>query len=255
MRPAGSRDTVVSARVVLGDGSVGIFDGEGLDMISEAEGITGIITELTIKIQPDEPLEVLSLGCPEAHSLQNLLEGIYGGRSADLVDAFHQPPDGGAEESGAADDAPGPPRREAGRCCLQRTSSPWPSEQAGMRHEVLARDYGRAADRRSARPQLLSDEIAHHEWEHRFQIMTVKRLGPSLVPAEVVVPLSGLGAMMTEVEQKVEKPVVKEGVLIRQGRNRYGRAGGRDPRLHPGDQRKFTYNFVFPLSLTISTHR
>ncbi len=52
--------------------------------------------------------------------------------------------------------------------------------------------------------ELLSDEIAHHEWEHRFRIMTVKRLGPSLVPAEVVVPLSGLGAMMAEVEEKVD---------------------------------------------------
>ena len=25
--------------------------------------------------------------------------------------------------------------------------------------------------------ELLSDKIAHHEWEHRFRIMTVKRLG------------------------------------------------------------------------------
>ncbi len=31
----------------------------------------------------------------------------------------------------------------------------------------------------------LSDEIAQHEFEHRFKFMVVKRLGPSLVPSEV----------------------------------------------------------------------
>jgi FAD/FMN-containing dehydrogenase len=67
------RDNVVSARVVLGDGSIGVFEGEGLDVIYEAEGTTGLITELTIRVQPDEPLEVLALGCPEAHSLQYML--------------------------------------------------------------------------------------------------------------------------------------------------------------------------------------
>ena len=66
-----------SARALSqGDGSVKLIEGDQLDMIYEAEGITGIITELTIKVQPDEPLEILALGCPEAHSLQHLLEGI-----------------------------------------------------------------------------------------------------------------------------------------------------------------------------------
>jgi len=49
----------------------------------------------------------------------------------------------------------------------------------------------------SCHAELLSDRIAQHEWEHRFKIMLVKRLGPSLVPAEVVVPLSSLGNFMT----------------------------------------------------------
>ena len=48
----------------------------------------------------------------------------------------------------------------------------------------------------------LSDEIAHHEWENRFKIMVVKRLGPSLVPAEVVVPLENLGKVMQEIGKK-----------------------------------------------------
>ena len=36
--------------------------------------------------------------------------------------------------------------------------------------------------------EILSDRIAQHEWKNRFKLMVVKRLGPSLVPAEVVIP-------------------------------------------------------------------
>jgi FAD/FMN-containing dehydrogenase len=97
--------------------------------------------------------------------------------------------------------------------------------------------------------ELLSDEIARHEWENRFKIMIVKRLGPSLVPAEVVVPLSSLGKVFKEIENKVTQPVVKEGVVVWQGRN--GQPEVVILGFIPADQRKFGYNFVFGLSLTI----
>ena len=95
----------------------------------------------------------------------------------------------------------------------------------------------------------LPDHIAHHEWENRFKIMVIKRLGPSLVPAEVVVPLSNLGKVMAEIEQKVNQPMVKEGIMVRKGRS--GQPEVVILGLIPSDQRKFRYNFVFALSLTI----
>ena len=78
---------------------------------------------------------------------------------------------------------------------------------------------------KTCQAELLSDKIAHHEWENRFKIMLVKRLGPSLVPAEVVVPLASLGAVMAEVERKVTQPVVKEGLVIRRRRRGQARSG------------------------------
>ncbi len=95
----------------------------------------------------------------------------------------------------------------------------------------------------------MDDRIAQHEWKHRFKLMVVKRLGPSLVPAEVVIPLTALGDVMTQIERKVHQPVVKEGVVIRNGQ-------GGQPEVVilgfiPSDQRKFKYNFVFSLVLTI----
>jgi Fe-S oxidoreductase len=97
--------------------------------------------------------------------------------------------------------------------------------------------------------ELLSDEIARHEWDNRFKIMIVKRLGPSLVPAEVVVPLSSLAKVLNEIQAKVDQPVVKEGVVIREGRD--GKPEVVILGFIPSDQRKFNYNFVFGLTLTI----
>ncbi len=243
------RDNVVSARVVLGDGSLGLFEGDALDVIYEAEGTTGFVTELTVKIQLDAELEVLSLGCPEAHSLQHLLEGLL---EADLpIWSMHFINPRMAEMKNRA-----PLRTHHGHPVEKRVLLPasyiltlaFRKEEAErVRSEVAARMQTEACE-----AELLSEEIAHHEWENRFRIMTVKRLGPSLVPAEVVVPLSGLGAMMSEVERKIDQPVVKEGVLIRQGRNPQGEPEVVILGFIPADQRKFTYNFVFPLSLSIA---
>ncbi len=241
------RDIVLSARVVLGDGTIGIFEGEGLDMIYEAEGITGIILSLTIKIQPDEPLEILALGCPEAHSLQHLLEGMM---EADMpIWSMHFINPRMAEMKNRA-----PLMTHQGHPIEERVLLPAAYILTlAFRKKDAERVHAELSQRmktETCEAELLSDKIAHHEWQHRFRIMTVKRLGPSLVPAEVVVPLSGLGEMMSEVERKVDQPVVKEGMLIREGRN--GEPEVVILGFIPADQRKFTYNFVFPLSLTIA---
>jgi Fe-S oxidoreductase len=102
---------------------------------------------------------------------------------------------------------------------------------------------------KSCRGELLPNEIAQHEWKNRFKLMLVKRLGPSFVPSEIVVPLSALGDVMQEIEDKVKQPLVKEGIVIRQGANGW-------PEVVilgfiPGDERRFTYNLVFGLILTV----
>jgi Fe-S oxidoreductase len=102
---------------------------------------------------------------------------------------------------------------------------------------------------RRCQGEILSERIAGHEWKNRFKIMVVKRLGPSLVPAEVVIPLSRLGHFMAEVENKINQPVVKEGTVIRKGKD--GKPEVVILGFIPADQRKFSYNFVFSLSLSI----
>jgi Fe-S oxidoreductase/FAD/FMN-containing dehydrogenase len=238
------RDNVVSARGVLADGTVREFSGSDLDLVSEAEGTTGLISEVTVKVMPKEGLGVISIGCPDAYDLQRLVERIVKDGLPIWSLSFINPRM--AEMKNRA-----PLRMHAGHAVGERVLLP---ASYVMTLAFREKDRQRIDDVlpdlfKTCQAELLSDKVAHHEWDNRFEMMVVKRLGPSLVPAEVVIPLSSLGDMMAEVERKVSQPVVKEGLVIREG------AGG-NPEVVilgfiPSDQRKFSYNFIFPLSLTI----
>ncbi|UCG10639.1 MAG: FAD-binding oxidoreductase [Dehalococcoidia bacterium] len=237
------QDNVASARVVLPDGKVQEFSGAELDLISSAEGITGFITEVTLRVQPLEDMKIIAIGCPDPHDLQQLVQAIIDQKLPIWSLIFINP-----------------------RMAELKNKAPL-MEHYGHpveKHVLLPASYIltlalRQKDEKAVmaklpqimkpcQAELLSDKIAEHEWENRFKLMIVKRLGPSLIPAEAVVPLTSLGNMMAEVERKVNQPIVKEGVIIPKSHN--GQPEVILLGFIPGDQRKFSYNFVFPLSLS-----
>jgi Fe-S oxidoreductase/FAD/FMN-containing dehydrogenase len=238
------RDNVVSARVVLPDGSIKEFTGPELGLVADAEGITGIISEVTVQVQPLEDLDVVAIGCPGSRELQQLIENII---SADLPIwslVFINPRMAELKNKAPLREHHGHPAEE--RVPLPETYIATMAFRAKDR-EAVVRNLTELI--KPCGGEILSDEIANHEWEHRFKLMIVKRLGPSLVPAEVVVPLASLGEVMSEIEDKVDQPIVKEGVIIRRG------AGGEPEAVIlgfiPSDERKFTYSLVFGLVMTI----
>ncbi len=238
------RDSVVSARVVLPSGEVKEFSGKELDLISEAEGITGFISEVTVRVMPLDELEVIAIGCPDAHDLQQLVQSIIDRKLPIWSLVFINPRM--AELKNKA-----PLLEHFEHPVEERVLLP-ASYIITLTFRKKDRDMVRNSLPEVTKPcqaELLSERIAQHEWKNRFKIMIVKRLGPSLVPAEVVIPLSSLGDVMTEIERKVHQPVVKEGVIIREG------SGGKPEVVIlgfiPSDQRKFNYSFVFSLALTI----
>ncbi|MCL5037144.1 MAG: FAD-binding oxidoreductase [Chloroflexi bacterium] len=238
------RDNVVSARVVLPDGSVEEFSGKDLDMVSEAEGITGLISEVTMKVQVLEDLDFMAIGCPDPHDLQKLLESIIEDRLPIWSLVFINPRMAELKNRAPLRDHHGHPAEE--RVLLPSAYIISIAYRTADKQAVIE-----GLDRiiRICEAEILSDRIARHEWQHRFKLMVVKRLGPSLVPAEVVIPLSELGNVMDAIENKVNQPVVKEGVVIRESKD--GRPEVVLLGFIPSDQRKFTYNMVFPLVLTI----
>ncbi|MCI0512890.1 FAD-binding protein, partial [candidate division KSB1 bacterium] len=237
-------ENVASARVVLPSGEVREFSGSDLELIADAEGITGFISQLTLKLQPLESIVVRALAFPTATQFKNAMLELSQSTLPIWSLLFINPMM--AELKNQA-----PTMEHHGRPVGHKLQLPkayittlafWEKDLAAVQpalEQLVPRFQG----------QLLSQEIAEHEWAERFKLMTVKRLGPSLVPAEVVVPLSNFDLVMADIEKQVQKPVVKEGVIIRQSKN--GEPEVVILGFIPSDQRKFSYNLVFGLVLTI----
>jgi Fe-S oxidoreductase/FAD/FMN-containing dehydrogenase len=238
------RENVVSARVVLPSGDVREFSGGDLDLIADAEGITGFISRVTVRVQPLEDVDVVSLACPDAREAQKLMQKLVEAELPIWSMIFINPRMAEMKNRAPLMEHYGHPVEErvllpaAYVITLAFRKSDSPAVRAALPELI-----------RPCEAEILSERIAHHEWEHRFKLMVVKRLGPSLVPAEVIVPLSSLGDVMAEIERKVDQPVVKEGVIIRRGAE--GEPEAVILGFIPSDQRKFSYNFVFGLVLTI----
>jgi Fe-S oxidoreductase/FAD/FMN-containing dehydrogenase len=238
------RENVISARVVLADGEIREFSGVDLDMISSAEGTTGLISEVTIRVQPLDELQIIAIGCPKAHDLQRLVQSIIDDKLPIWSILFINPRM--AELRNKT-----PLLEHLGHIVEERVLLP-ASYIITLAFRKKDKDMvmGRLSEMlKPSQAEILSDRIAQHDWQNRFKIMLVKRLGPSLVPAEAVIPLSSLGDFMAEIENKVDQPVVKEGIIIREGVN--GQPEVVILGFIPSDQRRFSYNFVFGLALTI----
>ncbi|MGD0659349.1 MAG: FAD-binding and (Fe-S)-binding domain-containing protein [Syntrophorhabdales bacterium] len=238
------KENVVDARVVTPNGEVREFAGPDLDLISDACGTTGLISEMTIRVQPLEDLEVVAIGCPTGHDLQRLAQFLIDGKAPVWSLIFINPKMAELKNKTPLSEHNGLPAEE--RVLLPENYIVILAFRK-RDHDQMLRQVTEGL--KTSHAQLLDDEIARHEWENRFKLMIVKRLGPSLVPAEVVIPLSSLGKALEEIEGKIKQPLVKEGVIIRKS------AGGKPEVVIlgfiPADQRKFSFNFVFGLVLTI----
>jgi len=238
------RDTVISVRVVLADGSLRQFSGEDLDLVSDAEGITGFISEITISVQPLEDMDLVSIGCPDAHDLQKLIEAMIAEELPIWSLLFINPRMAELKNKSPMMEHLGHPVEK--RVLLPASYITTLTFRTKDNKTVM---QGLNRIIKLCEAEILSESIAEHEWKNRFKLMVVKRLGPSLVPAEVVIPLKSLGDVMLDIENKIQQPVVKEGVVIRHGPSN-------EPQVVilgfiPSDERKFSYNFVFGLSLTV----
>ena len=190
-------DNVVSARVVLPDGSVKEFSGSELDLISGAEGITGLISEVTIRVMPFEELEIVAVGVPDAKKLQIFLQLLIDKKLPIWSVLFINPRMADLKNKS-------PLRMHTGNTGEERIILPsmYISTLAFRKKESKFVRENLAGIIETCQGKILGDEIAQHEWKNRFNIMVVKRLSPSLVPAEFIIPLSNLSDVITEIEKK-----------------------------------------------------
>ncbi len=238
------RENVVAVRLVVPDGLICELTGDEVDLVSDAEGITGMISAVTLRVQPLAHVSVAALAAPTAKAFTALVQLLIAAKLPIWSMIFISPKM--AELKSVA-----PLREHNGHAVEHRIELPhayiltlaFRSADAAALYTALP---GLAA---STHTEILGNQIAQHEWDTRFKLMTIKRLGPSLVPAEVIVPIDGLAGALDDLERQVSQPLVQEGVIVRNG------VGGKPEAVIlgfiPADQRTFNYNFVFGLALTI----
>lgn len=237
------KDNVLSARVVLPTAEVREFTGDQLAaFIADAEGITGIITEVTVMLRDLEPETHRLIAFDSAVRLHAALAEVSAQQLPIWSITFLNP-----ESTRLKKKLP------------HRHGHPY--EEAHTRYEptlpeaflaVIAYPTSREARVGAALDRIttahggtdLPVEAAEHEWEQRFAPMRLKRVGPSIIPTEVVVPLSELAAVLDEIGAKIRQPFVLEGMV------------GKGDRVIllgfiPHDSRTFAFNAAFALSLSV----
>jgi Fe-S oxidoreductase/FAD/FMN-containing dehydrogenase len=237
------KENVVSARVVLPDGTVRTFEGTELDhFVADAEGITGIITELTFRIRALEPEVHRLFSFPDASSLAGALSGISDQALPLWSITFLNP-----ESIRLKKQLPhrhGHPYEELHPHTEPVLPESYLAVIAYPESRRQAIDERLDEIVRSNRGTDLGPDAAEHEWEVRFAPMKLKRIGPSLVPTEVVVPLGSLAAVLGEIDEKIHQPFILEGMHAK---------GDQVVLLGfiPHDERSFSFNVAFALSLSV----
>lgn len=238
-------ENVVSARVVAPDGEVRSLSGDDLELVADAEGITGIITRVELRTQAADAIRVKAFGTADPRGLQSFIRELDAS-SAPIWSVQYVNPTMAEMKNRA------PPAEHFGEPAEPRVVLPESYILLVVYREQDADAVAEALSGVSARTAMdaLPEEIAKRAWEHRFKIMQFKRLGPSIVPAEVIVPLDRFAEFLEKLGKQVRQPVLMEGVVIARGR------GGKPEVVVlgfvPADQRRFAFNIAFGITLAVT---
>ncbi|MCE5190605.1 MAG: FAD-binding oxidoreductase [Actinomycetia bacterium] len=237
------KDNVESVRVVLASGEVRSFSGDELARyVADAEGITGIITEVTVLLRELAPEVHRLIAFKDATSIHAALADISAQHLPIWSITFLNP-----ESTRLKKTLPhhhGHPYEEAHPYYEPELPEQYLAVVAYPESRRNAIDVALAAIVGAHNGTEMAPEAAEHEWEQRFAAMRLKRIGPSIIPTEVVVPLGQLSEVLAEIDAKIGQPFILEGMVGK---------GDKVVLLGfiPHDSRTFAFNAAFALSLSV----
>lgn len=193
-------ENIVEVEAVMPDGSVSHFRNDDLNYINGLCGITGVILKVTLMIkETDEEVAMLAA----FDDLNDAVNALQTFRSQKLP--------------------------------LWSVSMSTPGyirlKQKASQHIVLPEDryfltivYPKARKSslennlktviNSCRGEVMNDKLARDEWNERFYPMRFKKLGPTLIASEVVIPIDKIAEFVSEVEKKYKGEFALEGTMI-----------------------------------------
>ncbi len=234
------KENVVSARVVSGDGEVREVSGPELERVADAEGTTGIISQVTLRVRPLGAQEQTAVAFSTPEQLAEALRQVTAAELPVWSVSFVNPAMARLKNAGPPKTHHGHPVHADGPKLPEDAYLALFAYDAPDRAAVVEGLRGISEANGGRR---LPAAIARHEWEERFKPMRLKRLGPSIVPAEVVVPTRSLADALKELGSAIKAPMAIEGMSVR----------GREVVLLgfiPHDERSFGFNFGYGFALT-----
>lgn len=195
------RDNVLRAHVVLPDGMSWELAGPEVDLVADAEGTTGLITDLTVRVQPQQEMHVLAVACPDAHALEHLVYLTFSERTPLWSLSFLTP---AMVRLLARAEPMDPPLPEAYLAVL--------AFPAAHRERMLARLPGLLGP---CQAEPVGDTRSAELWSRRFEPACLQRRTPGRVPAAVVVPLAATGDFCNAVQRRADRPLAMHGVVVR----------------------------------------
>lgn len=227
------RDNVIEVTIVLPDGEVRVLSGEDLALVENVSGVSGFITSIKLKVRPNQPLTKKAFAFTDGNHLAMFIKKIYQHDVPLWSMSFINP-----QVAKYRNKMPPKPKHGS------RVSIPEKFLLIAIYEESAHTEKQLVDLARRLQGEILEDSLAEHEWEERFNPMKAKRLSPSLIPAEVVVPVDLLEQVLLQLEERIDLPLLLEGLAVK---------GGEIVLLGfiPHDERKFGFNTAFGLSLSV----
>ncbi len=172
LRHGSIRDAVQEIDVVGLDGGVTTLSGRALDLHCQTCGILGVVVRLRLACRPAAELCSFAVHLPEAGQvapLQAAAERELGAYSLSIQSAGYLALRARLEQGAA------PPVEDG---FLALVTLPAPADVAAVERAAAA-----------CGGRLLGPAVAAHEWEDRYYPMRIKRLGPSLLASEFLLPV------------------------------------------------------------------
>lgn len=214
-----------SLRVVLGTGEVRDLSGDDLRLVYAMEGITGIITSVTLAVLP----------------AAQMVPKLFAFDSAAAAQAFVQPTDAlGIWHLNVQ-----PPHFVAlkNRATGEHLPEKWLVFAAFSESDATDAVLERLAQQ--AGGSTLTAHDAEHEWGERFYPLRGKKFGPSIIATDVVIPADNLAAFAERIRAKFGDELVYEATAV--GDREYAVIG-----FMLADERKLSFTVLFSNSLAVN---
>lgn len=221
---------IESVLMVFPDGHLEKVEGDNLQQVYSLCGITGMIVEVTVKVQPKDEESVVLAAFPNLLSASDFLNALND-ENVLLWNVSLTTPAYTALKQKALEHYVLPEDEY-----LITMVFPKP------RRSVVENKINKLVTRYNGK--IMRDKLASEEWADKFYPMRFKKLGPTLVASEVVIPIKEVAQFVGEIERKFKGEFALEGTMV--GHDQISILG-----FMLADERKLGFPMAYACSLDV----